>query len=113
MDVLQTISGIALVFGLLALFYWVAHRLNSQGRLGGCRGRIQVVERMSLGDKKFLFLVRVAEETILIGATPHTISVLAPVNPEPREEEEGEEEVGSTSDRPLLPSFKALMGILR
>ncbi len=112
MDVIQTISGIALVFGLLAFFYWGAHRLNGQGRLGGQKGRIHVVERLSLGDKKSLLLVRVGGETILIGATPNGISVLTSVDPEPREEEVEEEEGGSPAGRGL-PRFKNLLEILR
>lgn len=81
MEWLQVLSALLLVFGLLALFYWLASRYGGRAVGGGSR-KIQVLERRSLGDKAQLVLVQVGTETLLLGITPQNVSMLSQLSAE-------------------------------
>ena len=76
MNWVQAVAAIALVFGLLALVYWLANRAAIPG-LGRGQRLIRVIERHPLGDKRMLMLVEVGEETYLIGSTSQNISLVS------------------------------------
>jgi flagellar biosynthetic protein FliO len=83
MEWLQVLSALALVFGLLGLFYWMAARYGSRPMRSGAR-RIEVLERRSLGDRSQLVLVQIGEDTFLLGATSQSVTLLSQVDLEPQ-----------------------------
>ncbi|GAB4244013.1 MAG: hypothetical protein Kow00109_19930 [Acidobacteriota bacterium] len=101
MDPWRTVLGVLVVFALLALLYWAAARwggrLGVAGRPSG--RRIQLLERLPLGDRRSLMLVQVDEVLLLLGATQQNISCLAKVAKETAElqveEELGPDRVGA------------------
>lgn len=107
MNVLQVISGILLVFSLLALLYWLSQRYGISGSRS--KRRIQLVERMALGDKRSLYLVKVGAECFLLGSTPNGISKISEVEVETEEatERSVSEEAGSPA------GFRAVLESLR
>lgn len=83
MEWLQVLSALALVFGLLGLFYWMAARYGSRPVRGGAR-RIEVLERRPLGDRSQVVLVQVGQDTFLLGATSQSVTLLSQVDLEPQ-----------------------------
>ncbi len=80
MSTVQAIAGILLVFGLLALFYWMAYRFSGGRGFPGRASKIEIIESRGIGDKRMLLLVRVGSETLLVGSTTHQISLLSQVD---------------------------------
>lgn len=83
MSTVQAVAGILLVFGLLALFYWMAYRFSGGRGFPGRCSKIEIVETRGIGDKRALLLVRVGSETFLVGSTTHQISLLSAIEPSP------------------------------
>jgi flagellar biosynthetic protein FliO len=77
---LQAASALALVLGLMGLLYCLVQRINNQRAGGAGRTQMQVVERLPLGEKRTLLLVRVGGEQFLLGATASRISMLSSVS---------------------------------
>lgn len=140
MSTVQTTAGIVLVFGLLALFYWVAYRYSAGRGFSGRRQQIEILETRGIGDKRALLLIRVGLETFLVGSTTHQISLLSPIDSEPLLTETEEMEAGSlegaaadgvvasvgasptkgfslprigTANLPARPSFRRLLEMFR
>ena len=81
MEILQIISALALVFGLLGALYWLTNRYS--GKFGSNSNRkIRLVEKLPLGDKRSLILVEIGQQSYLVGSTPQNISMLAPLEKE-------------------------------
>ena len=81
MESVQQALSVILVLGLLGgALWWLRRKGMAQFTLktpGGGRGRsIQVIERMSLTPQHSLHLVRVADRTMLIAASPSGCSIL-------------------------------------
>ncbi len=74
---LHAASALALVIGLIGLFYYVSQRLNQRVTGFASKRRVQVIERTPLGDKRALILVRVGKQQMLLGATSSSISMLS------------------------------------
>jgi len=74
---LQTASALALVIGLIGLFYYLARQVNNRVTGGASKRHVQVIERTPLGDKRSLLLVRVGQRHLLLGATSSTITMLS------------------------------------
>jgi len=109
MDILQTISAVVLVFGLLGALYWFANRYG--GRLNRISNRrIRIVEKMSLGDRRSLLLVEIGRRSYLLGSTSQSISLLAPLE-EVVPVEEGEDADEKDSNKQL--SFKRALEMIR
>jgi flagellar biosynthetic protein FliO len=70
----NSLAALALVFGLLgAALFWVR-------RVGGGRASgpaLGVVDAVQLGSGRSLAVVRSGERYFLVGATPHSISLIA------------------------------------
>ena len=88
---LQAASALALVIGLIGLFYYLSQRLNERVTGGASKRRVQVIERTPLGDKRTLLLVRVGQQQLLLGATSNTISMLSVVACEEPSEKQASE----------------------
>jgi flagellar biogenesis protein FliO len=81
MEGMQQALSVVLVLGLLGgTLWWLRSRGMAQFAFkaaGRCKGRsIQVIERMSLTPQHSLHLVRVADRTMLIAASPSGCSIL-------------------------------------
>ena len=111
MGTIQVISGILLVFGLLALFYWLANRLNGGRGFRPAGSHIDIIEARSIGDKRNLLLVRVGEETFLLGATNSQITMLSSVSTPPAEASMCDEDEESVAGRRV--TFRGLLEMLR
>lgn len=110
MEWVQTIAGIGIVFSLLALLYWAAHRINGRSGFGRRSGRIEILERLPLGEKRSLLLVRVGREQMLIGATSHSITILSPVE---GQEPDAEPAAATVPGPDLKGTFRNLLEALR
>jgi flagellar biosynthetic protein FliO len=77
-------AKILLALGVLVAAAWsflryVAPRLPSMG--GGSSGPIRVLARYPLEPRKALYVVRVGDDTLLIGASENSISMLKTLPP--------------------------------
>lgn len=80
LQALKTFGALAVV---LTVLIGVAFALKHWGRkfaTGTDKAWIRVVERRYLGPKHSLLLVRVAEETLLLGLSPQGLSYLTSVD---------------------------------
>lgn len=76
---------VAVVAAILVLKYAVP-KFSFAKKFSG-QGQIKILSRVSLGPKQQLYLVKVAEKCILLGATDHEINKIAEI-----EKYEGEKE---------------------
>lgn len=86
--------GLIVVVGLIAGIYHVMKRMQ-RGRMPGFGGGaaddlVDVVSTTPLGPNRFLHLIRVGEELILVGATEHSVTPVARIG--------GEDAVGMLGD---------------
>jgi flagellar protein FliO/FliZ len=72
---LQVFAGLALVLALIVAASWGARRLQGMRPQG--RGRIRVLEGLSLGAREKLLLVEVDDRRVLIGICPGRMQALA------------------------------------
>jgi len=77
MDPVRYITALILVGGLLALAIWLLRRLNFTQR--GFNQRVTIVSHVGVGTREKLVVVRFADEEILLGVTPHSITRLGSV----------------------------------
>lgn len=79
---LKMAAGLILVCGLLLLFYAASRK--GFGVLPGKKdGLIEVLETRPLGGRKFLCLVRVRDEELLLGLSNDRIECLSKLSPGP------------------------------
>lgn len=79
-SVLRMIVGLVLVIGLALAIWWFVKRAQRRGMPGmgpAGNGLVDVISTTALGPARFLHLVRVGGELILVGATEHTITAVA------------------------------------
>lgn len=106
----QTISALALVLGLIGFLYWAGQRFGP--RLQGNAGsRIEIRERLALGDKKWLLVVRADDRDLLIGSTPTSFTVISELKPSASSSDAAGG--GANFKQPVQPSFKKLLEKLR
>jgi flagellar protein FliO/FliZ len=74
MDPIRYISAIVLVGILLAAAIWLLRRFNLANL--GVKPRLSVVSHLSVGTREKLLVVRFAQEDVLLGVTPHSITRL-------------------------------------
>jgi flagellar biosynthetic protein FliO len=111
MQILETISALALVFGLLAGLYWIS--VHFKGKFGGNNShRIHVTERVQLGDKRSLLLVQIGGRSYLLGATSNNISLLTPVEEEDLPKADTDEAAGPEADQ-SDSSFMRVLEMIR
>jgi hypothetical protein len=83
----RMLLALGLVLGLLWLFSKFGRGRVSKGRgrwlPGADGGRIEVIDRRSLGRHSSIAVVRAAGRIVVVGQTPQQISVLLDAAPEP------------------------------
>jgi len=83
----RMILALGLVLGLLWLFskFGRSRQVKSRGRWmqGGDAGRIEVMDRRSLGRHSSIAVVRAAGRIVVVGQTPQQISVLLDADRDP------------------------------
>jgi flagellar protein FliO/FliZ len=78
--------GLVVVVVLILAVWWLMRRLN-RSRMPGTPGGpaadlVEVVSTTPLGPNRYLHLVRVGQELILVGATDHAVSAVARIGAE-------------------------------
>jgi flagellar biosynthetic protein FliO len=109
MDILQIISALTLVFGLLGALYWFSNHYSH--KLGARSNRkIRVVEKLPLGEKRSLLLVEIGQQTYLVGSTAQNISMLAPLE---MVEEQSEEDNSGEDEANANGGFRKVLEMIR
>ncbi len=80
-SMLQMFAALAVVVGLILLFYYVSNRwLKSGMSVGGAQRYIRVIETRFLAPKKSLFLVEVGGEYLLLGSSAEGLQFIKQVD---------------------------------
>lgn len=80
-SVLQMFAALAVVVGLILLFYYVSNRwLKSGMSVGGSQRYIRLIETRFLAPKKSLFLVEVGGEYLLLGSSVEGLQYIKQVD---------------------------------
>lgn len=70
-----------LLFLIVALRFWTGKKL----RASGIKPRLQLLQRLPVGQRECLVLVAIDGETMLLGVTNHQINVLSKLRIAPQE----------------------------
>ncbi len=70
----STIAGLVVVIGLILVCAWLFKRLG--GMAGNPSGVLQIVAVLPVGTREKVALLQVGEKQVLVGITPHQISLL-------------------------------------
>lgn len=76
---LRTVGALLLIVGLIVAASWGMKRFAG-ARFGAPKEdapQLAILNSLSLGDKKSLAIVRFGERTLLLGATPQSVTLLA------------------------------------
>lgn len=80
-SMLQMLAALALVVGLILLFYYVSNRWLKAGMsVSGAQRYIRVIETRFLAPKKSLFLVEVGGEYLLLGSSAEGLQYIKQVD---------------------------------
>lgn len=74
-SLIQTITGLLLVLGALALFAWAMKRFGPKAQAGA--GGLRIVGGLNLGGRERIVLVEVGDQWIVVGASPGRVNALA------------------------------------
>lgn len=112
MIALQALTSLTLVLSLIGILYWLGFRISR--RIHGSRfsRQIQIMEKVSLGDKRALLLVRVGKRPYLVGSANGSISMLTEVEMQELVVETEEVDSGKTGSRNRL-SFRTILEAMR
>ncbi|UUZ53011.1 flagellar biosynthetic protein FliO [Massilia sp. H-1] len=73
-NLVQTITGLLLVLGALALFAWAMKRFGPKAQAGA--GGLRIVGGLNLGGRERIVLVEVGDQWIVVGASPGRVNAL-------------------------------------
>lgn len=79
LQILKTVGALVLVLGLLWAATFALRRWGRPLLKGSDKGWIHILERRYLGPKHSLLLVRVADETLLLGVSPQGLTYLTAI----------------------------------
>lgn len=74
-SLVQTITGLMVVLGALALFAWGMKRFGPKAQAGA--GGLRIVGALNLGGRERIMLVEVGDQWIVVGASPGRVNALA------------------------------------
>jgi flagellar protein FliO/FliZ len=74
-SLLQTIFGLTVVLGLLALFAWGMKRFGPRHPAG--EAGLRIVGALNLGGRERIMVVEVGDQWIVVGASPGRVNALA------------------------------------
>jgi flagellar protein FliO/FliZ len=96
---LEMLFSLGLVLGILLVVLWLVRRYlpTTAGGMGG--GAMRLLGKLSLGPRKYLALVEVADEVLLLGVSNDGINLLSKVE---------NQEALSGLRAPVEPPFKSL-----
>ncbi len=80
-NLVQTITGLLLVLGALAVFAWAMKRFGPKAQTGA--GGLRIVGGLNLGGRERIVLIEVGDQWIVVGASPGRVNALATL---PRQE---------------------------
>jgi flagellar protein FliO/FliZ len=106
----RMISALAITLGIVVLIFYLLKRFfsKSEGALGS-RGLIRVISTTYLGGKRSLVLADVAGEKLLLGLSPHAVTLLARIDSEEGLEKITDAEQGVQAGRPFLWYLESFM----
>jgi flagellar biogenesis protein FliO len=119
----RMILALGLVLGLLWLFskFGRSRQVKSRGRWmqGGDAGRIEVMDRRSLGRHSSIAVVRAAGRIVVVGQTPQQISVLLDADRDPvavgaevaSAETSATDSLPGSDEEMLLPGLASTTGV--
>lgn len=84
--------ALGFVIGLVFLSAWLLKRISAGRMIGGlsARGGIKILDKTSLGDKRYLMVVRVEGKYLLLGVTQQSVSLVSELPQYTLQEEEKE-----------------------
>ncbi len=74
-SLMQTIFGLLVVLAMLALFAWAMKRFGPRPQAGAAG--LRIVGALSLGGRERLMVVEIADQWIVVGASPGRVNALA------------------------------------
>jgi flagellar biosynthetic protein FliO len=86
MELARSLTGVAILFGLLGVLLWIARKKGTLAGLARSRsgGRmLEIVERVSLTGNHSVHLLRVGDRVLLVGVSSSGLTLLCDVS-EPR-----------------------------
>jgi flagellar biosynthetic protein FliO len=110
MEIYSAYLKLLIVFSFtIALTYFcLRFFLQRFGSVFGMGRRIKVMERVVLGTRAHLYVVKVGDEYLLIASAPNGITLLKELGKGWEEDGHGEELIGKNADRNFL-SFKTII----
>jgi flagellar biosynthetic protein FliO len=108
---LETFSALGLILGLIGLLYWAGTRIDRRFGAGSPHRKMQLSERVSLGDKRSLLLVRIEGKAYVLGATNQNISLIATLDAVEQPESLGDEL--EEDPRPGKSVFQSILEAVR
>ena len=76
-DVFRMLGSLALVIVLLVALLWALRKLQVKMNSQNAGRRLQIIERLSVGTRQKVALIRVGEREVLIGISPTQINGIA------------------------------------
>jgi flagellar protein FliO/FliZ len=81
-SIAQTFIALLFVIGLIFLFTYVYKKFNGQSNLSKIKKNtcIRMITTFPLGNKKFLAIVKIQEQFLMLGITQDSISLITDLN---------------------------------
>ncbi len=73
--VLKMTAALALILGLMGLFFWALKRFGSF-KLSVSKGMIHVIENRAIAPKRYISIIRVGKMYYLLGSTDTQITLI-------------------------------------
>lgn len=84
--ILTTAGYLCLLLGVIFLAYWLLKRFGVPGALTSGKGGPRLRNRLMLGNRQSVAVVRYRDRDLLLGVTEHSITLLSENEADPEEE---------------------------
>ncbi|WP_027178319.1 flagellar biosynthetic protein FliO [Maridesulfovibrio bastinii] len=96
---LKVAAAFCLVLALLLLLYYLMRKFNVASMISGSRkGNLEIVERLPLGPRQHIAVVRYKDRELVLGVTQDRINLLD-VNKDKADDEDTEDFAGVLEDK--------------